>query len=553
MSNNIPYKEKMDYNELYEIISLVAKVRNTKIYKIVKKRFLLYFPKPYIRYMEERGLYGRTEFVHSIYLWHKKSKKKQCAIICGYAGSGKTTIIRYFEELPQMRNHCKVITKIEGIPNAGNIKKNTILFFDYAIEMREKIQRLYKSLDNKKKVTFILLERDKTEYAFKQGLDEDIDIKVFNINEEAPLSETDLAHIINYHYRYRYDEYEKEMICVNVSDYPKDLKRYVDVLVQKVDPNFRRPIFAVFLGQMLREEKYFNLEAIADQDYLCETYWEKVKSQEKYRKYEELEKMQENLVEKSVLNILIEQSKIPILIASILKIKIRISFAGKDIKWDVIEDDLHKKEFERLMSLFEQKFNKLSEGQMTFFFGLEIEKENETYYRARSGIVETESQFDLLIAWLFRNCIRDEKVKRPFLTQAIGYLSANMKEQFLMKCFRYTEDYEDNCILDYLNSYDDLYEKWSIEQYLLAIKDIIKLYKLEERVEVKKAKKESITKICIVAQKSLDNESWNVFKKNVEECIKKELNDENEYVLWQNFWDGLYFTDSNEVLKNKAL
>ncbi len=548
MSNNIPYDKKMDYKELYEIISLVAKLKNTMVYKWIKKRILLYFPRTYNDYMEERGLYGRTDFVRSIYLWHKKSKKKQCAIICGYAGSGKTTIIRYFEELPQMRNRCRVITQIEGIPNVSNIKKNTIFFFDYAIEMREKIQRLYKSLDKKKNVTFILLERDKTEYAFKQGLGEDIDIKVFNINEVALLSEADLAHIINYHYRYRYDEYQKEMICVNVADYPKDLKRYVDVLVQKVDPNFRRPIFAVFLGQMLREEKSFNLEAIADQDYLCETYWKKVKSQEKYRKYEELEKLQEGLVEKKVLNTLIEQSKIPILIASILKIRIRISFAEKDIKWDVIEEDLHKKEFEKLMSLFQQKFIKLSEGQMIFFFGLEIEKENGTYYRARSGIVETESQFDLLIAWLFRNCIQDEEVKRPFLTQAISYLSANMRERFLMKCFRYTEDYEDSYILDYLNSYDEIYEAWSIEQYLVAIKDIFKLYKIEERVEVKKAKKENITKICVVAQKSLDNESWNVFKKNAEEWIKGELEDVNEYLLWQNFLDGLYWEEASEIL-----
>lgn len=51
-----------------------------------------------------------------------------------------------------------------------------------------------------------------------------------------------------------------------------------------------------------------------------------------------------------------------------------------------------------------------------------------------------------------------------------------------------------------------------------------------------------------MAQKSLDNESWNVFKKNAEEWIKGELEDVNEYLLWQNFLDGLYWEEASEIL-----
>lgn len=543
----ISYIRKMDYIELFDIINFFSFIKETRIFKLIKTRLFMYFPSYYDEYMEEKGLFGRTEFVRSVYKWHKKSKGKQCAIICGDAGSGKSTIIKYFEELPQMRNRCKVITKVGDIPMEDCLDENVVLFFDYAIEMREKIQQLYKKIDGNKKVSLILLERDKTENAFRKGLEEDIELKVFNINKEALLSNEKLAQIINYHYKHRYDKFKKEMILINASDYPRGLEKYVDVLVNKIDPDLRRPIFAVFIGEMLREENIFNIEDIKSQDYICEMYWKTVKSK---KKYEKLEQMQKTLIRNDVLDTLIELSQIPILMASILEIDIKISFLNNEKEWNIVKKDSQINEFKTLSDLFQEKFYNLNEIQLNFFLGLESEKEDAIYYRARSGIVEKEDKFDLLIAWLFRNCVKDEKIKKPFLTEAVNCLSVEMKEFFLKKCFRYTEDYaiNDACILKYLSNYNDLYKNWSIEQYLSIIKETIRLYIYEEDLEIRNAKQETILKIYKEAQNSLDNISWSVLKRNIEEYLKDNLTN-TDLVLWLKLLDEDGTAILSETLK----
>ncbi len=225
----------------------------------------------YYEIKEIDGCYGRDDVIKEIYETHISTKNIKCILLCGYGGAGKSTIIENFHKVLMSRTKMIIYSSDLSIKN---IKSNSIIFCDYALENKNEISNLIQKIKEKqkKRITFVLIERNVAVSILetKVSFDKIIDLN----NSKYTLSNEVLKSILNYNITHNYDEknrkYEKNSFFVS----DDRLKELVNLITKKYDPKLKRPIFCVILASIYKENTNVDFSIQKNVDMLFNRYWD---------------------------------------------------------------------------------------------------------------------------------------------------------------------------------------------------------------------------------------------------------------------------------------
>ncbi len=388
------------------IIAFLIIIRRqiTRLFKAVKhcKNFLLLK----IKKQKKIIFYGRTELIKNICKTHDKGKNNKCLVIYGNGGTGKTTIAKYIATHFCLKRNIEIIER-GRIPQ--NVQKNTMYFFDYIYESEEAIFDFYNNLTPKSHITVVLLER---EFVISNLISNKITVtKSFDLNStDYSLSITDLTNILHDNVAYDYIPSDKLYKANNINYSLEVLHKYAELIVQKFDRKYCRPIFAVILAKLFKFAPNFNINNVNDIDNLFNEYWHMTMSRDKYSKLLSLA----NSAQTDLINELERNSKLLILLCSVANLSIKVSFPIKQSNIEIYSEN-EKIHCPDLIEYIYNKLEKFSVYSFKFFF-------SRNHENIEDGIFSVNKlEYDLLIAWLFVSCMEESQnqnleLKKMFLT-----------------------------------------------------------------------------------------------------------------------------------------
>lgn len=221
-----------------------------------------------INVKEVDGCYGREQIVTEIYNYHMATLENKCALLCGFGGTGKTTVAKCFKEMIRCKTNVLLCKReiLQGIV-AEQISPNTIVFCDYALEAVQSIMKLYSDILrlNKRRITLVLIERNQRDlYLYEQEFRFG---KIFNLNDpKYMLAREILKNIIWYNIK---DEKKPS----DLSGFDEKLNHLVGLVEEKFDKKYKRPLFCVLLAEIYNDDLNTQFDNINGTFELFNRYW----------------------------------------------------------------------------------------------------------------------------------------------------------------------------------------------------------------------------------------------------------------------------------------
>ena len=219
----------------------------------------------------EPGFCGREDVIKEVYDQYCATKEINVVLICGLGGSGKTTIFNFFNKV--LINAPKTII-FANHSVAKTVHNSSIVFADYAYENLGAIRDFIHDLkeNRKKKILIVLLERT---YA-KEYLSVIKYNHIIDLNRPKYILEKEaLASIISYNVSNLFDTQTNQYIATSEKIDWKHSLQFANQLTTNIDPQYHRPIFAVLIAELYRDDKNLNLNETNSMNSLIEKYWKK--------------------------------------------------------------------------------------------------------------------------------------------------------------------------------------------------------------------------------------------------------------------------------------
>lgn len=342
-------------------------------------------------------LFGRTNIEDDIYSHHKKGRHNKCILICGNGGTGKTTIAKYMEAYPKLGARILVVDNGD-IPSSDKVKNNTIVFFDYIYENKDDIIKLYNDLKKNSHITFILLEREFN----SDNLREEIKItKEIDLNERTNrLNKEDMKNVIYHNITYDYDKIKK---CYRKNTEPFNMEKaekYSEVIESRFDSKYFRPIFAVIISKLYKTEKNFQIDNFNNVDELYCQYWNMILGKEKHERA--FKKFLAS--EKVIIENLVNDVKLIIIFVALSGLRISFEFLQNKVHNITLYEGDSVFGSELLLKYITDRMKYLTKLNFAFFLQENVKEYNGKYFIEKHD-------YDLSIAWLFKHCLEDSKLK----------------------------------------------------------------------------------------------------------------------------------------------
>ena len=287
------------------------------------------------RNIKNLGVFGRDALIDKILEWHNRDTTNKIALISGAAGAGKTTLANALKKSVNDPDSIIIVSKgskfYSDVEDMKGIKDNCIIVFDYVLEALKQIECYIKQLmDNKcknKMISIILLERDAATNIVGQIM-KNKEKPIFRINlDDYKLSEESLVEIIEYNVKDVEDKEAKNTLIT------RDAAIVIaKLIIDYIDQEFRRPIFASILATIYRREEHFDY-SVRDRDTLFSEYWEVVTGFRKFLKEEDIN------TDKTInyVNYLKENVKLTSLFTTITGLKIRCCPFGERLEIKLLD------------------------------------------------------------------------------------------------------------------------------------------------------------------------------------------------------------------------
>lgn len=357
-------------------------------------------------------IHGRDMVIADIYKIHNEGKSNKCIFICGNGGAGKTTIAKYCN-LNKFGHNVVIVNNKEYMPTATDIKSNRIYFFDYILEFQDKIATLYNALRPNMHITFVLLERELAIDNLSQIIEP---YETIDLNNNI-LTKKNLEEIIYDNILYDYNT-AKSYYCKSYNNCSTEkIKEFAKDIIERIDPRFHRPIFAVIVAQLYKKNNNFDLRNLNNISELFQQYWDATMGGNKYKKLITLT----TAAEKNIINRQINNVKILTLLVSITDIDIYIDFeTGKKI----VDLQYHSMplECEVIRKFVIEKTEYITEKNYEFFFSKSLHKKNACVQKC---------DYDLVAAWLFVSCIDNDNLRMELHKMFIVLLSQESYEKLI--------------------------------------------------------------------------------------------------------------------------
>ena len=239
------------------------------------------------------GVFGRDHLIDSILQWHNNNNTNKIALVSGAAGSGKTTLAVTLKNCVYDSSSVIIVNKgntfYKEITDIRKMKDNCIVCFDYVLEALDEIQNYIDQLfmndsENNKKLSIILLERDATTNILKPIVNSD-KYSVLQIQlDEYALAEGALVDIVEYNVKSVVDNDSK-----NTTITRQEATKIAKMIVEQIDSKFRRPIFAVILATIYRQNQASHFDySVHSLDVLFSMYWDAVTGFSKFLRKDEI-------------------------------------------------------------------------------------------------------------------------------------------------------------------------------------------------------------------------------------------------------------------------
>ena len=230
-----------------------------KVYTILRKPLLKSVP----------SFCGREDVINEVYTQYWSAKGVRVVLICGLGGSGKTTVYKFFNKV--LLNAPKTATFSEHL-RAISVRNNSIIFADYAYEnlsaIREFICKLKEA--HKKRVLIVLLERTYAkEYFSVINYDHIIDLN----SARYILDEKTISKIIEYNVSHFWQETTNQYIETGIGIDLQHSMQFANRITSEIDSQYHRPIFAVIIAELYRNDTNLDLNDTNSVNSLLERYW----------------------------------------------------------------------------------------------------------------------------------------------------------------------------------------------------------------------------------------------------------------------------------------
>lgn len=373
------------------------------------------------------------DFLHSNYI--------VCAIL-GPAGSGKT---RFAQNITK-RNSCFskyhyiYINEKSGAFFASEDFKNNfiingrrryVFIFDYIFENVIAINNLLDKALQSGKHKFIFVERDYG-WSGKRLLDRpqfQISMEQHRMNAEM------LANVFYNQVNLLNKKYSRKKLS-NIG------ASYTEVIVEKIDPIFSRPIFAQLVASIFVNNETYDLSNIDNVSEVVEQYW-----YYKFNKYK-IHSLVHNHLE-NVDSIFIENIeillRIILLTASITKQKIVVT-KKENVLFQIHEKgaDENNMFYNLILDIFDdnfiQKLNMLESNELQQLFGITLNAYIVSNKRSPLTTFDIFAELDLVSEWVLSDSL---KRKSSWVNKVIPFLSFVSKENYLAFLRRSSMDFPD--------------------------------------------------------------------------------------------------------------
>lgn len=191
-------------------------------------------------------------------------------IISGSAGSGKTRFalniinrnkfIGKYHYVYIDKNNGEYFTSINFKEIQG--RRRYIFIFDYVYENKDAIMSLLPKTSKTQRHKFIFIEREYNYWEFKRLIDEESD---FIIAMESHKMDSEMLTKVFYNYLPHELKKKKKV--------QEDSKAIINAIINKVDPNFTRPIFCRIAAGIYKRNSEYDFENVNGYSQMIESYW----------------------------------------------------------------------------------------------------------------------------------------------------------------------------------------------------------------------------------------------------------------------------------------
>lgn len=371
------------------------------------------------------GFYGRENIIKELYKYHMSAIERRCILLCGYGGSGKSTIAKNFAKTLNCKTKIKIYDKEQfNRLQQESISSNTIIFCDYALEGINEIISLYNDIQNtnKRRVTLVLIERSETkQYCINKGIcfDETFDLNV----DKYELKKDILSRIISYNVKNDYDEFKNYYEPSGCIITKKEAAHLADLVIDRFDSVYKRPIFCVILAEIYKRNpnvKFASRDAISE---LFREYWDIITRTKRVKMF--LQEVANDANFNTNETELIEEisreirSKMRALIAvsSLLSVELEINITSDKVNINILKENERVEEIYGDLKRCIDKY--LSSGKVKLYNYLLIEFGCNDFCKNNRVI---SPKYDLVSNWLFVESINNPK-EREFIDQVFEILN----------------------------------------------------------------------------------------------------------------------------------
>ncbi len=360
---------------------------------------------------EIEGFYGRENIIEELYLFHISSKENKRILLSGYGGTGKTTIIKNFEK--KLNSKTKVVIYNNNL-NAVQIKSNTIIFCDYALENKESISSFIKTINNghKRQISFVIIERNFAIDYLELAISFD---KIINLSDEKyALPYEVLEQILIYNVKHDVINNQYKDSGVDISN--REVNRLVDLIFKKLDPSLKRPIFCVIIADIYKENNFTDFSEIENVNNLFDKYWSTITRENKIKEFlrsitndSEIADYSKTIV-KEICKQLKAETNFFELFSSMTLLSFNISYTDSGVQIIIYDEYLNDRTIDY------SKINEVIKPILSQYGHFKIKKHLMPLYSLNEFSVQNNSvdciirpiKFDLVAAWMFSKTMLDD-------------------------------------------------------------------------------------------------------------------------------------------------
>ena len=449
--------------------------------------------------------------------------------IQGAAGSGKTrfvlNITRYKKGVHRYypvyidKNNGKFFTSSQFV-EAKDIKgkRNYVFIFDYVYENKEAIRYLLNLTSSSHKYKYVFVERNYDDFQLERFFDE----------RDCILSMED----------YKMDKEMLKNVFINSLPYKErrtrkvqtDASEIINSIIEKIDPEFRRPIFAKLSAEIYKSHSVENFDEIGSSSEIISLYW---KNKFNTSKVEKICLQCDIKVNEDFMRQLEILMRVLLLMAAVTKNRITV-FKKENLTIIMNERNIYTTVRDFCDSAFLNSLNRMTIDDLKQLFGVALKENIKADNTIRKDQFQIISELDIVSEWIFT----DASMKRePWLVSLILFFRRDFKNDFVNFLIRGSLDFPE--LVEYLqhNASEDMNEN----EYCLVLTGRINRAYGEENFKMEKVHEKYVLQMLGFAQKTFLSKEFflvqQIALKKIKEChmhYKKETVTENLLAFWEN-------------------